>query len=42
MDCTRLEYIKNVNDERDIWAYKIYPVGVSATARNIKYPPVES
>ncbi|MDM9581197.1 hypothetical protein [Nostoc sp. GT001] len=27
MDCSRLEYIKNVNDDRDIWAYKIYPVG---------------
>ncbi|MBN3878737.1 MULTISPECIES: hypothetical protein [unclassified Nostoc] len=26
MDCTRLEYIKNVNDDKD-WAYESYPVG---------------
>jgi hypothetical protein len=26
MDLNRLEYIKNVNDDRD-WAYKDYPVG---------------
>ncbi|MBC6429420.1 hypothetical protein FM036_00455 [Nostoc sp. HG1] len=26
MDCTRLEYIKNVNDDKD-WAYKVYPIG---------------
>ncbi|MBN3922810.1 hypothetical protein [Nostoc sp. NMS4] len=28
MDCSRLEYIKNVNDDDDKkWAYKSYPVG---------------
>ncbi|MHC0063424.1 hypothetical protein ACWATR_10910 [Nostoc sp. UIC 10890] len=26
MDCSRLEYIKNVNDDK-AWAYKSYPVG---------------
>jgi hypothetical protein len=26
MDCSRLEYIKNVNDDKD-WAYESYPVG---------------
>lgn len=26
MDCTRLEYIKNVNDDKD-WAYEGYPIG---------------
>lgn len=26
MDCNRLEYIKNVNDDED-WAYKNYPIG---------------
>lgn len=26
MDCTHLEYIKNVNDDKD-WAYESYPVG---------------
>ncbi|MCW5315233.1 hypothetical protein GTQ43_15865 [Nostoc sp. KVJ3] len=27
MDCSRLEYIKNVNDDDDdVWAYEIYPI----------------
>ncbi|MEH2327910.1 hypothetical protein [Nostoc sp.] len=26
MDCSRLEYIKNVNDDGD-WAYESYPIG---------------
>ncbi|MEH2200469.1 hypothetical protein [Nostoc sp.] len=27
MDCSRLEYIKNVNDDGDVWAYEGYPIG---------------
>lgn len=27
MDCSRLEYIKNVNDDSDVWAYEDYPIG---------------
>lgn len=28
MDCSRLEYIKNVNDDDcDVWAYEVHPIG---------------
>lgn len=27
MDCTRLEYIKNVNDDDDVWAYEFHAIG---------------
>ncbi|MEH1912677.1 hypothetical protein [Nostoc sp.] len=27
MDCSRLEYIKNVNDDDDVWAYKDCSIG---------------
>jgi hypothetical protein len=27
MDCSRLEYIKNVNDDGDVWAYEGYLIG---------------
>ncbi|PHM08393.1 hypothetical protein [Nostoc sp. 'Peltigera malacea cyanobiont' DB3992] len=27
MNFSRLEYIKNVNDDDDVWAYESYPIG---------------
>lgn len=27
MDCSRLEYIKNVNDDNKVWAYKLHLIG---------------
>ncbi|MHC5891108.1 hypothetical protein [Nostoc sp.] len=27
MDCSRLEYIKNVNNDNGVWAYELHPIG---------------